>query len=480
MKKMIISFMVTMVLAMGLLTSQALAEDVTSDGNSAVNMNQTVKVGLKYGSTALAGYNISSDNGFYIGSIANGAFTTYLPITAYTTITALYENGSIVLKAPDGTVILQDLGSYIIFPLDYASASCTVLKLASVQYRGGICFTKNSGGTLNAINVLNSDQYVYGVLNSEMNHGHPMEALKAQAIAARSFANSNKNRHSDYGFDVCTNTHCQVYKGYSDEYKETNQAADETAGLALYYKESPVSAYYYKNSGGYTQDIKDVWGSSAGYLKAVKDKYSPDYPWSATYTFAEIESKLSAAGNNIGTITRIDITGRNQSGAVENLKFTGTGGTITYSKEKIRTLFGATVIKSTMFSLGNSATGTTNDEGISQKLEVLYLSNGTSSKKFGEDSVYVIGADNKVQDIDASKLYVSNGSQVYSISSGETATKPAESTTSEYVTASPVVFTGKGYGHGIGMPQDSAIEMAKQGFTYDAILKYYYTGIEIK
>ncbi len=473
----------------------------------------SIKVGLKYGSSAASSYTLSSENGFYIGTYDDGEFTASIPNAAYTTLNAVYENGSITLYGDDGNVVLQNFERYAAAAMDFDDGG--VIKADGKEYRGCIIFTVNSVGTLNLINALDIDEYVYGVLNGEMHHGHPKEALKAQAVAARSFALMNLRRHSDYGFDVCTSTHCQVYKGYSDEYTETNAAVDETSGLCIYSGGKVVSAYYFKNSGGYTQDISDVWGSKASYLKAVKDEYSPEYKWSATLSFDEIKSKLGSAGNSIGDITRIEIVSRNKSGAVDTLKFIGTSGNVSISKEKIRNLFGASVIKSTHFSFsgystGNSVDNAENNNSISipsassgtVKLNLSSVnvigSGGIMNSFSSKNSVSVMGADGKITNSELKNTYAANKDAVlHTQNSADSANtnkntgngdsdksgtqnKANIDTSVEYVTESPVTFTGLGYGHGIGMPQDSAIEMAKQGFAFDEILKHYYTDIEIK
>ena len=228
----------------------------------------SIRVGLKYGSSAAMSYTLSSDSGFYMGVYEDGQFVPTMPVAAYTNLNAVCENGSVNLFGDDGNIVQQDFERYVIAAMDFDDGG--VITADGKEYRGGIMFSINSTGSINMINVLEIDEYVYGVLNAEMHHDYPEEALKAQAVAARSFAVTNLNRHSQYGFDVCATTHCQVYKGYADEYEETNAAVDDTAGLCIYSGGKVVSAYYFKNSGGYTQNINDVWGSEADYLKAVK------------------------------------------------------------------------------------------------------------------------------------------------------------------------------------------------------------------
>lgn len=449
-----------------------------TDANEEGLFDDVVRVGLKYGSSAASSYVFESDSGFYAADVSSDDISEYLPITAYTSVVLEYEDGVVVLKGDDGNVLLADFASSMLLPLDYDDGGTIAVNGAS--YRDGMTVSINNSGTLNLINVLNIEHYVYGVLNSEMNHGHPIEALKAQAVAARSFAKLNLNRHSSYGFDLCTGTHCQVYKGYSDEYKETNLAVDETDGICMYYDGEPVSAYYFKNSGGYTQNIKDVWGSNLGYLKAVKDPYSPEYNWNVSYTFEKLENMLQNNGSDIGTLKSVEIVSRNESGAVDTLRFTGTEGSVSLSKEKIRTFFGNTIVKSTMFSFKDSGSNIYND---SETINLSVISAGDTTSSLSGNSLTVIGADGKLTTIDSRNVKISNGSTVVGaadyLNGSSESNESGDAKVCESVTSGILTFIGKGYGHGIGMPQDSAIEMAKQGFAFDEILQYYYTGVDL-
>ncbi|MDD3169327.1 MAG: SpoIID/LytB domain-containing protein, partial [Eubacteriales bacterium] len=308
------------------------------------------------------------------------------------------------------------------------------------------------------------EHYVYGVLNSELHYSNPIEALKAQAVAVRSFGELNLNKHSADGFDLCATTHCQVYKGYSDEYSSTVQAADETCGEMLYSNETPVTAFYFKNSGGYTQNVEDVWAYRHPYLRAVKDEYSPVYPWSTSLSFDTIEQKMEAAGCSPGTIQSIAIKSRNSTGAVSELRIVGSSSTVTLDKEKIRNVLGATIVKSLMFRLEDS-----DMEGSADSTN-WKISNGSAAIN-PETNLYVISGSGTVTKSESKAIYGSNGTSTVQLGGA------AES---EIVTGGTACFNGYGYGHGVGMPQDSAVEMAKQGFSYDEILKYYYTDIEIK
>lgn len=420
-----------------------------------------VKIGLKYGSSSSQTCSLKSDTGFFLGTVSETGFAEGMPLPAYTTIIASVENGSVTLKDENGTLLSAQLGpSGCIMPNNYLTGG--IISADNSPYRDGIILLPNSNGTMTVINYLSLEHYVYGVLNAELHNSNPEEALKAQAVAARSFGALNLGKHKTDGFDLCATTHCQMYKGYSGEFPSTNKAADDTRGEMIYSQGKPVNAFYFKNSGGYTQNVEDVWSYSATYLKSVKDIYSPNYPWSVSLSFDMIKQKLEAAGYNPGQVQSISITGRNSTGSVSELLISGSNNQVRLSKEKIRNVLGTTVIKSLMFSLADSSTG--------QQSKGFTLYNGSKAADIGTD-IYVISGSNKITKLQTNGVFGSNGQAPFKLSS---------QSSSETASGQTATFTGTGYGHGVGMPQDSAIQMAKQGFTYKQILEYYYTGIEVK
>lgn len=427
----------------------------------AASKRNYLKVGLKFGGNAVTVCTLASQEGFLLGFAEDRGFEEGMPLPAYTKIVATNENGNIVLRDTDGVLLSADLGSNgVIMPADYDDGG--VFYFEGNPYRGGIMLRAMPDGTMTVINYISLEHYVYGVLNSELPHTNPMEALKAQAVAARSFGELNRGKHAQYGFDVCTTTDCQVYKGYSGEFPETNEATDATRGEILYYDGKPVTAFYFKNSGGYTQNSEDVWTYRQPYLRAVKDEYSPSYPWSASLSFEEIREKLEAAGFKPGKVESVSISGRNETGAVSELKIEGSKATVYLRKAEIRNVLGPTLIKSNMFGFtdGKSVKGRSSWK----------ISNGLETIDPGRN-VYVLGGSGKPKKLDIDSAYGFNGTSKFMLGAAAL---------TETVTGGTVNFSGYGYGHGIGMPQDSAVAMAKLGFTYDEILKYFFTDIEIK
>lgn len=431
----------------------------------------TIRVGLMYGTTATNTAVLSSETGFVLGNYTQEGWTPILPLAGYKTLAMSVENGHIVVRDSGGVLITSDLGlNGCLVSADFETGG--LISVQSKKYRGGFSFKANSNGTLNVINVLSMDEYLYGVLHKEMSQSNPIEALKAQAVAARSFAVENMDRHAADGFDVCATVHCQVYDGFQAEYPSTLQAVNDTTGIVLWYQDTPVVAYYHKNSGGHTQNVVDVWSSSVPYLTGVADPYSPNYPWSATLSVDTIAQKLTQSGQDPGTIRSVQVGGRTSTGLVSKLVITGSKATVTLDKERIRSVLGTSIILSRFFTLGDPIEL---DNTGANTLSRFSMFNGQDKESNGS-KVYVASAYGTTVLKEASGLYLSNGSKVVVPST----TSPTTEYHDEASTSSTVVFSGRGYGHGVGMSQDGAIQMAKQGFTFDEILKFYYSNVEVR
>ena len=180
-------------------------------------------------------------------------------------------NGRMIDVNTNKTVCTADaMRGYVIVP--YKNA--IVLRTDSYGYvstKGkwyhGKLMVKNVGGKLIVINDIDLESYLKGVVPSEMPASWEFEALKAQAIAARSFALANLGKQAKYGYDLKDNTEDQAYGGASAETNITNKAVDETHGLVLTYDMKIISAYYSASAGGMTSS--SVWGGYAPYLHSV-------------------------------------------------------------------------------------------------------------------------------------------------------------------------------------------------------------------
>lgn len=431
-----------------------------------------IKIGLKYGSTGPSDCTLSSKSGFVLGTITEEGFKETLPLPAYSTVVASIENGHVALHDQQGVLLSANIGvNGCLAAADYKENG--LITYENADYRGGMLLLVNSSNKLSIINYLKTEEYLYGVIHREMSQSFPIEALKAQAVAARSFVMESYGRHTADGFDVCSSTHCQVYGGYNAEYPSTCQAVNETKGLLVWSKGEPAPVFYHKNSGGHTQSIGEVWSFPMNHLTGKVDPYSPNYPWSATIYFNTLEQKLTRAGYLTGSIQSVKIGGRNSAGAVSKLIIEGNKDTVNLEKEKIRSVLGTSLVRSRHFNIGTEYLGR---DGMSSLIADFQLSNGRLKKDVGE-KVYVLSAGDKLKEVNSAELHITNGNKTIKAKTTET---PSDTPDSVVATGDKVIFTGVGSGHGVGMSQDGAIEMAKQGFTFDQILHFYYTDIEVR
>ena len=187
----------------------------------------------------------------------------------------------------------------------------------------------------NAINYLSVEDYLLSVVPSEMPSAWPQEALKAQAIAARSYAYANLGKHGSEGYDLKDNTEDQAYNGIKSEYNSTNVAVASTNNLVMKYDGKPICAYFHSTSGGSTELSENVWSKPLPYLKAVPDydDRSPHFSWSRKFSIDEIESKLAAG---VGPVLTLLVVSRSQSQRVSNLLVVGGNDAKIYSGESIR------------------------------------------------------------------------------------------------------------------------------------------------
>lgn len=177
-------------------------------------------------------------------------------------------------------------------------------------YRGRTIITPTSSG-LTAVNYVDLEYYLYSVLGGEMNGNWPQEALKAQAVAARSYALYRRNRDGNGSFDLCDTARCQVYRGVQDESTGTQAAVNATAGQVLTYNGSIIEALFHSSSGGHTENVEDVWGSRVPYLRAVPDydQNAPVYSWNKVISRNELGNLIG-----LGPITAVNPVGNPTAG----------------------------------------------------------------------------------------------------------------------------------------------------------------------
>ena len=307
--------------------------------------------------------------------------------------------GNVLKKIPAGGSFVVDFEHLKINAVEVRPEKIPIQELTieidGKKYYGGVSVNKGKD-SLTVINLVPLEEYLHGVLAKEMSPSYPLEALKAQAVAARAFALKNRGRHVKEGFDLCSSTHCQVYVGVTD-YDSINRAIDETRGAVLVYKEKLIDTNFHADSGGMTEDVADVWGRATPYLVAVKEIVQLAKPWTVKVPAKDFSTKLDLDDVKTVKLSKLTVgqgasdrtsSGRVQSAQINGKKFTG---------NELRQKFS---LPSTLFDM---------------KLD-----------------------------------------------------------------AGEVIFTGYGSGHGVGMSQVGARDYAKDGWSYEKILKHYYKDTKLK
>jgi stage II sporulation protein D len=196
------------------------------------------------------------------------------------------------------------------------------------SYRGAleVVPTDSDAGALNAVNAVSVDQYVKGVIPNESPAEWPQAALRAQAVAARSYALTVQVDGN--GFDLYDTTSSQVYEGIDSETAATNLAATATKGQVVLYRGKIAETYFSACSGGHTESVQNVFfGSSIPYLVGVPDPYDyycPLHTWTLRFSGPEISSKLSSYLD--GRLNRVEVTKRGSSPRIMWARLVGTGG----------------------------------------------------------------------------------------------------------------------------------------------------------
>ena len=259
------------------------------------------------------------------------------------------------------------------------------------------------GNKILFINYLPLETYLLGVVPKEMSPSWHLEALKAQAVAARSYAYFLILKSEDKEYDVAATTASQVYGGAGVGNEKTKRAVLETRGEILTYNNEPVLSYFHAHSGGVLEDASLVWRTDLPYYKVVQDDISQTYKplcWHVSIAKPQILKALQKHGFRVNKIKALQPAKYSPSGRIIKVAVTTDTDVLKVNSNSLRIWLGPTKIKSTLCSIEN------------------------------QGNVYI--------------------------------------------------FSGKGYGHGVGMSQWGAQGLASQGQNYRQILNHYYPGTEVK
>lgn len=385
----------------------------------------TIKLGLFFGQTAKNSVNLSCDGGFFVGYEQNGEFIQTMAVELPSVRAFVNGDGQIEIEgvsAFEGDMTIKPGAGF--------------LKIEGNAYRGD-CQLVLKDGKMTVINKLPTEEYLYSVLGKEMSPSWPIEALKAQAICARTYAVRNWNKFSSYGFNLCTTTVSQVYGGIATESERTIDAVNQTRGQLLKYNGQVAEALFFASDGGYTADAKYVWGGSVPYLTAKEDPYEVNSTasygtWTVTLSAEEVAQKLLDRSINIGRIKNVRVTGEDNH-TVYEVEIIGDNGTYSVKNDSVRTVFG---LKSQYFTIdakgGNSGTIAENWSLFRKNAYEYYVN--------GDFGIFADGLPS----------------------------------------AGSFTFSGRGYGHRVGMSQCGARDMALMGFSAYKILDFYYTGTVVE
>jgi stage II sporulation protein D len=339
---------------------------------------------------------------------------TASPAAAENIRVALFENARTVsLRSPGGLlcdgISSQRCAQSLTFRADDAGrrtirvrARQGAIVVNGKAYRGAIEVKRKKNGNLLVINDLDLEDYLKGVVAAEVPSDWEMEALKAQSVAARTYAVNQKRNSGKRPYHILATVDSQMYLGKRSERERTTQALQETVGQVVLYRGEVIPAFYHSSCGGHTEDALILWGIDAPYLKGVDcdcQQISKYGLWEKRFSRGAVVSALRREGFRLRDISSIEIADLTPAGRVRSVVIRHAAGATSIPADTLRSALGNSQVPSIFF-----------------EPELL---------------------------------------------DGE------------------VVFSGRGLGHGVGLCQWGAKELARQGQDYQAILLHYYPGTTI-
>ncbi|MDO4582178.1 MAG: SpoIID/LytB domain-containing protein [Bacillota bacterium] len=426
--------------------------------------SQTIRVRIGSGNYTQS---ISVRSGSYAIVTQNAPDQTLATAYSGDTVTLSYSGGSYAYSVSNG----QSGSGHGILQAQPVADDAR-FAYGGVSFRGGFRVIAGSS-TMYAVNFVDLEYYLYGVVGREIGNSAPQEALRAQAVASRTYA-LHKIRSGGSFYDVTNTVSSQVYGGYSAETSAVVNAVDATRGMAILYNGAPIEAVFHSNAGGHTEDIEKVWLSDATPLDGVESSYdsyaasagsygASTYSWTFRYTPAQMIALANDYGDtDIGSYVGFSLSDtyngqKSSSGRVMIFTIIGSNGRVSATKDGIRTLLN---LKSTLFTVTNS----------SSSLRYVRGADGKTNSYNDLNSVYAIGkdaAEAEIANAGSGDIYVAGKDGVSVLQKSAPAT--ISSTGSEII-----VINGYGYGHGVGMSQWGAMGMAAAGYGWRDIIEHYY------
>ena len=386
------------------------------------------------------------------------------------------------------------MGNNFLMPVRISGSG--LLEFKGRTYRGAFLITQRGG----LLNVLDVEQYLCGVLPAEVGANWHNEALRTQAICARTYVLKQSMNRADKGYDVVDTDADQVYKGAGVETAKTNQAVSSTAGEVLTYGKDLAFTYFHSDSGGHTANIQDVWGQNLPYLTGVPEVVnykSPVSTWNAKISASKIQSAIKkVTGSDIGTISEIQVSEVDEGGRAVTMTFIGSNGSKSIKASQFRTAVDPRTFKSTMLTPSGGAFRVENKATPSGLVSQRKPQNSNSGLTFEEEQGIARMTSEGVFTTTELVDMLTNPdkrSKYYQIGLNRTG-KPSQSNQSNSAASRPsnkygysiekagndFIFYGRGWGHGVGMSQWGAMAMAEQGYTAEKILAHYYPGTSVR
>ncbi|MBI3611050.1 MAG: SpoIID/LytB domain-containing protein [Nitrospirae bacterium] len=207
---------------------------------------------------------------------------------------------------------------------------------------------------LRVINELDIEEYLKGVVPLEVSPNWHPEALKVQAIVARTYALHQKQTNLGKEYDLLATTADQLYGGKGKEHPAGNQAIAETAGLVLTFGGKLILSAYHSTSAGPTEDASEVWGLELPYLKGVNcpfDRNSPYYQWNKAVPMDTLQETLLTAGYPVGTLASVTPFRWTEAGRISQIRFLHSQGELILKAEDLRRILGYAELPSTQFRI---------------------------------------------------------------------------------------------------------------------------------
>lgn len=301
---------------------------------------------------------------YYRNQVIKVALTDMKGTTININLSGDYTFGDNILKSGTSVALSLNTGKILLNGVLYDTVTLTPLNSGNMltlnlgtlnrTYKGSMLFKINNSAIL-PINTVNIEDYTKGVIGYEMSDSYPLEALKAQAVASRSYGQYHIDRHGPE-YDVTDTTSFQVYRGINSSFKNVERAVDETRGEMITYGGNVVEALYSACDGGYTEASENVWTYAFAYYTSKKDDFddyskydnSRSYNWTKELTSQQLTDILN---RNLSTTTNkfvrinLDTITTYASSRVKNLELVysdvnNTEQTKTLTKDNARTFFG--------------------------------------------------------------------------------------------------------------------------------------------